>query len=51
MIPFRGKGGRLCRLIGYFVFCNGKLTGSDTAADQTEQPVGYRLVKTCSLFF
>ena len=51
MIPFRGKGGRLCRLIGYFVFCNGKLTGSDTAANQTEQPAGYRLVKTCSLFF
>ena len=51
MIPFRGKGGPKCRLIGYSVFCNGKLTGSDMAASQTKQPAGYRLVKTCSLFF
>ena len=50
-IPILGMGGRLCRLIGYFVFCTGMYTGSAMAASQTKKPAGYRLDKTCSLFF
>ena len=45
------SSGRLCRLIGYFVFCTGMYTGSAMAASQTKKPAGYRLGKTCSLFF